>query len=151
MAKASQRSKAQEVMADLARQGVSANAALQQLKEQGLAYRRKDFLEDYRQYTGREKPKDVAKHIRKDYRPAPETLVPDVRNLKDKYQSLVEYTWIDKETGEIKVNYIYIGSDKIPYVGDIEKQAKEILSLHERDYHSKVKGITYKSTRYRVD
>jgi hypothetical protein len=145
------RAQAQPIMEGLAARGVSANEALKTLREMGLGYRRTDFLADYRTYTGREKAKDVAKYIRKDRYPTAATMVADVRNLKDKYQAHVTYTYFDKTTGEEKRDYVYIGSENLMTPGEVESIASDLLSNYADSYNVQITALRYNFTRYRVD
>jgi hypothetical protein len=149
--KGTNRAKAQPFLEGMAARGISANEALRTLREMGLGYRRTDFLADYRTYTGREKAKNVAKYIRKDRYPTQATMVADVRNLKDKYQSHVVYSYIDRRTGEEKTDYLFIGSEKPMMVGEIESVARDVLSNYADTYGVELTGLRYNYTRYRVD
>lgn len=145
------RAMAQPFLEAFAAQGLSANEALRRLREMGLGYRRQDFLNDYRTYTGREKAKDVAKYIRKDRYPTEAVMFPDVRNLKNKYQSLIVYEYQDLTTGEIKTKNFYIGHDRPLMVGTIEEIAGKLITDNLDTYNARLISYGYRGTRYRVD
>jgi len=145
------RAMAQPFLEAFAAQGLSANEALRRLREMGLGYRRQDFLNDYRTYTGREKAKDVAKYIRKDRYPTEAVMFPDVRNLKNKYQSLIHYAYQDLRTGEVKTKSFYIGHDRPLTVGTIEEIAGRLISEKADEYNVRILGYGYRGTRYRID
>ena len=145
------RATAQPFLEAFAAQGLSANEALRRLREMGLGYRRQDFLNDYRTYTGKEKAKDVAKYIRKDRYPTEAVMTPDVRNLKNKYQSLIVYEYQDLRTGEIKTKNFYIGHDRHLMVGTIEQIAGELITDNLDTYNARLISYGYRGTRYRVD
>ncbi len=145
------RAMAQPFLEAFAAQGLSGNEALRRLREMGLGYRRQDFLNDYRTYTGREKAKDVAKYIRKDRYPTEAVMFPDVRNLKNKYQSLIVYEYQDLRTCEIKTKNFYIGHDRPLMVGTIEQIAGELITDNLDTYNARLISYGYRGTRYRVD
>lgn len=145
------RAMAQPFVEAMARIGLSANEALGRLREMGLGYRRKDFLDDYRTYLGKEKAKDVAKYIRKDRYPTEAVMVPDVRNLKNKYQSMIYYEYLDMETNTVKGKSFYIGHDEPLTVGTIEEIAGKLISEHADEYKARVISYGYRGTRYRID
>lgn len=145
------RATAQPFLEAFAAQGLSANEALRRLREMGLGYRRQDFLNDYRTYTGKEKAKDVAKYIRKDRYPTEAVMTPDVRNLKNKYQSLIVYEYQDLRTGEIKTKNFYIGHDSTLMVGTIEQIAGNLITDNLDTYNAELISYGYRGTRYRVD
>jgi len=145
------RAMAQPYLEAFASQGLSANKALRKLREMGLGYRRTDFLADYRTYTGREKAKDVAKYIRKDRYPTEATMFPDVRNLKNKYQSLIRYEYMDLRTGEVKTKSFYIGYDRPLTVGAIEDIAGRLVTEKADEYNARILSYGYCGTRFRID
>lgn len=145
------RAKAQPFVEALAKMGLSANKALKRLREMGLGYRRADFLADYRTYLGREKAKDVAKYIRKDRYPTQAVMFPDVRNLRNKYQSLIYYEYQDLTTGEIRSKTFYIGHDEPLTVGRIEEIAGTLITDNADLYNASIISYGYRGTRYRID
>jgi len=145
------RAEAQTYMEGYAARGISANQALKNLRKMGLGYKRTIFLKDYRTYTGKEKAKDVAKHIRKDKYPTEATITPDVRNLKDKFQSLISYEYQDLATGEIKSKCFYIGHEQPIRVGTLESLGLNLVSEHLDEYNASLIGVSYRGTRARVD
>jgi len=149
------RAEAQTYMEGYAARGLSANKALKNLRKMGLGYKRTIFLADYRTYTGKEKAKDVAKHIRKDKYPTDAVMTPDVRNLRDKYQSLVKYVYYDRDTHRVEERNFYIGHDELITVRAIEETALKLIpefaDARGSEYNVEVLSCTYRGTRYRVD
>jgi len=122
------RSRAQPFVQRLAAEGISANKALKILQEQGLGYRRSDFLADYRKYRNKEKVKDFAKYIRNDRYPTEAVAIDSPLSFKRKYNHLIEYEFINLDTGKKDKKYIYISDDDLNTVGTIKRQALDALS-----------------------
>jgi len=149
--KGSVRGMAQPFLEHFASLGLSANEALRRLREMGLGYRRTDFLDDYRKYLGKEKAKDVAKYIRKDRYPTEAVMFPSVIRQKDKYQSLISYTYKDLQTGEIRHRNFYIGHDTPLTVGTIESIAGDLITSFADEYEAQPISWGYRGTRVRVE
>lgn len=149
--KGTNRAMAQPYLEAFAAQGLSANQALGRLRELGLGYRRQTFLDDYRTYTGREKAKDVAKYIRKDYYPTDAVMTPDVRNLKTKYQSLVKFTLQNVDTGEVFTKDFYLAHDEQMTIGRIESTMANVVASRADMYKVAILDYGYRGTRYRID
>jgi hypothetical protein len=74
-----------------------------------------------------------------------------VRNLKNKYQSLIVYEYQDLRTGEIKTKNFYIGHDRPLMVGTIEEIAGKLITDNLDTYNARLISYGYQGTRYRVD
>jgi len=136
--KGSVRGMAQPFLEHFASLGLSANEALRRLREMGLGYRRTDFLDDYRKYLGKEKAKDAV-------------MFPSVIRQKDKYQSLISYTYKDLQTGEIRHRNFYIGHDTPLTVGTIESIAGDLISSFADEYEAQPVSWGYRGTRVRIE
>lgn len=146
------RSRAQPFVQRLAAEGISANKALKILQEQGLGYRRSDFLADYRKYRNKEKVKNVAKYIRNDKFPTEAVAIDSPLNFKRKYNHLIEYEFINLDTGKKDRKNMYVTDDVLNTVGTIKGQALNALSekadrsrlrILKVNYMGFVKGAIY--------
>ena len=139
------RAKAQTAVKDFAEQGLSANEALRRLRKMGLGYRRTDFLEDLG-IISKEKKKDA-----KVTTAARRRATPEVRNIRNKYYSLIHYQILDRVTGQVITKQIYISHDTPRTIGEIEKTAWEQLKENAENYNTRLLRVGYRGTRYRID
>ena len=123
----------------LIQQGFGANKGLSWLKDQGLGYRRKEFLADWREFTGREAKKDVTKYIRKDYKPTAATMSVTSENLSAQYSYVYEAKGRDSITGEEKTMDWRYATDELMSMEDVESAIEE--DIKKEEYETRITDI----------
>lgn len=92
--------------------GLSANRTIELLRDvAGRAYRRTDFLADWRERVLTEEKKDTWKYVRYDYKITEKTAIPTSRPLSTKYQYIVEHEFLTKE-GTVESTKSSVWSDE---------------------------------------
>lgn len=101
------RALAQPFLIRMVREGLSANEALEKLREMGLGYRRTVFLEDWREVAGVDKKKDFLKNIPRKYAFTDASTVEKEWYMRRKYSVVFKVTGTDLQTGERDVERFY--------------------------------------------
>ena len=89
----------------------SANQALQLLRSFGLGYRRKDFLDDWRNVKGEVKAANTAKFTPRKYAPSLDLMGQETHFTNKAYHYRVEVFYIDEETGGLTSRYVTVTTD----------------------------------------
>jgi len=127
-------------------QGLSANKALDFLKEQGLGYRRQDFLADWRETSGLKAKEDTFKYIRKDFKPTAATITITEESLSREYSYIFRITGRDSLTGETKELEWRYATDNLISIAEAESIAEESMLAPEyevrlEDYKVQTIGV----------
>lgn len=121
--------------------GVSANDALTELREQGLGYRRTDFLADYRE--GRE-GYDRAVSIRSvglNNVPSERILEPLYHGVEDKYSLVFKAEGSDVNTGEEREQYFFYHRNELDTRSNMENDARDWIESEKDTYGMEVDSI----------
>jgi len=113
--------------------GYSTRTALNLLKSEGLGYRRKEFLADWREFSGREAKKDVTKYIPKHLKPTSATMSVTTDNLSGQYSYVYEARGRDVVTGAPEKQYWRHTSDDLMTMEDVESIIEEDIKKEEYD------------------
>lgn len=114
-------------------QGFSANQVLRTLADQGLGYRRTDFLSDWREFQGLEKKKDVFRYIRKDYKPTSATITETNESLSKEYSYIFELKGRDRLTGETVTQGWRHATDSLLTLEESEELVNEMMGIPKYD------------------
>lgn len=104
--------------------GLSANAALSELREAGLGYKRADFLADYRaERPGYDLSTSVS-HLGDDFLPRESLLKPQYHGVPDKYSFVFKQSGLDPDTGEVRENYFFYHRNTLDSAGNMKAEAE---------------------------
>ena len=113
-------------------QGLSSNQALGFLKDQGIGYRRQNFLDDWREFQGLELKKDTFKYIRKELKPTERSVTTTSENLSKEYSYTAKVGVQNVYTGEIEYHQWRYATDQLVSIEEAESEiwgeTKEPLS-----------------------
>lgn len=105
------RNLARSLFAGFFERGIGANEALRQLKEQGLGYRRTDFLRDFREGLGNFKTESQIRYVGLDKVPSDRVFLERYHGLPDHYGYLYEFRVFDSDLGEEYSGYRWFFTD----------------------------------------
>jgi len=129
----SMRGLARQFIPEMLRIGMSATAGLNLLREEGMGYRRTDFLSDFRDFAGVAMKRDPLRAIPKKYRPTEATIQRvDIKQTKKFYYSYkVEgYNIITQQDTE---SWITVASDDILTMDEAEAEAERLAEVYKLD------------------
>jgi len=113
--------------------GMSATAGYNLLYDEGMGYRKTDFLADFRDFSGLAMKRDPLRAIPKKYRPTEATIQRvDIKQTKKFYYGYkVEgYDIITKEQTE---TFITVASDNILTMEEAEAEAERLCDVYKID------------------
>ena len=108
---ATRRERLQPYIEKAVRMGLTANETLRQIRATGPAYRRTDFLADYRRLAQIPIKADRLKYVPHKYRPGPALYVPTITTMGAEYRYTVKLTVRNTVTGELTQIYNRLASD----------------------------------------
>lgn len=124
--------------------GISANKALQELRGQGLGYRRQDFLRDFaagkQSYTQETK----IKYVNRDAVPSEGILQPQYFGTPDRYSFVFKATGTDPNTGEAGDRYFTYHRNSLDTRGNMEQDAQDWLTESAQSYGLDVEEVSIK-------
>lgn len=136
------RNAAQNLFSGFYERGLSANQALNILRDQGLGYRRQDFLNDYRvgesRYTGATRVRFVAGGNV----PSESILEPDYFGTPDKYSFVFKATGKDIVSGEDKTQYFFQHRNSIANRQSMEDDARDWMDEETNTYGISIEDIS---------
>ena len=118
---------------EMLRIGMSATAGYKLLYDEGMGYRKTDFLADFRDFAGVAMKRDPLRAIPKKYRPTEATIQRvDIKQTKKFYYNYkVEgYNIISKEQTE---SWITVASDDILTMEEAEAEAERLTDVYKID------------------
>lgn len=101
--------------------GLSANKALERLKELGLGIRRSVFLRMYREARGIEEKTKLLKFVRNDRVPSERLFTKTTMNLRNQYAYVYKITLKDSVTGKERVRYAGYSTPIVHKMGTIKE------------------------------
>lgn len=131
--------------------GLSAAATIRTLRAQGLTYRRKSMLADFREWAEVPAKADRIKAVRKDYRPSRELYVTTTgKQLRAfRYQVTVDvYNPESKEKLQFTCN---VTSDRQMTIGEVEAEALEPIKRSTEAYKSEITGYHTEAAFHKAD
>ncbi len=114
--------------------GLSANQALKQLREQGLGYRRQDFLSDFRQGEGAFSQYTKVRYVNEGKIPSEGILEGKYHGVPDKYSFLFRAEGEDPQTGDPTERYFFYHRGTLDTRGNMESEAAEWFSSKSDAY-----------------
>ena len=142
LAGAALRNAAQNLFSGFYERGLSANQALNILRDQGLGYRRQDFLNDYRQgearYTGATRIRFVAGGNV----PSENILEPGYFGTPDKFSLVFKATGKDRVSGETKEQYFFQHRNSLSDRRTMERDAQDWMDEEAATYGLAVEDIS---------
>lgn len=107
--------------------GISANEALLQLREQGLGYRRTDFLKDYSAGKGEYDQSTRVRFVNEDNTPTQGILEPQYHGVPDKYSFVFRANGYDEE-GNSTESYFFYHRNDILTRREMEQEAEDYIT-----------------------
>lgn len=142
LSSASRRSLARNLFAGFWDRGVSANQALNELREAGLGYKRQDFLDDYRRdKEGYDRAASV-RFINENAIPNPKRLEAQDHGVPDKYSFVYKVTGTNQETGEEDTRYFFYHTNTLDTRGAMEEKAADWYGDVAENYGVELEDIS---------
>lgn len=121
--------------------GISANQALSELRQSGLGYRRRDFLNDFRIGESSFDQASKVKYVGEEKTPSEGILEPLYHGVPDKYSFVYKATGTDLNTNEPDERYFFMHRQSIDTRGNMEEEASSWYSDHEDQYQFSVDNV----------
>ncbi len=121
------RALARNLFSSFYERNLSANAALQELRNEGLGYRRQDFLNDFRVDKSSFDQASSIRYVNLDKVPSEGILEGKYHGVPDKYSLLFEYSGIDPVTGDEKSGYFFYHRNSLDTRSSMEDDALEYI------------------------
>ncbi len=137
----SMRGVARRFIPEMLQKGWTTGAALSYLKKEGLGYRRKDFLLDWRQFAGTERKRNPLKAIPKKYKPTWDTIQMSETMQAAKLHYSYKITGYDTFTGKQTEEWITVASDQVLTMQQAEEEAKRLLERYKSELIIETIGI----------
>jgi len=133
MAITTMRGIARRFIPDMLRMGLTTTAGLNMLRDQGIGYRRTDFLSDWRDFAGLAMKRDPLRAIPRKYRPTEATIQrTDFKQVK-KFNYSYRVEGYDIITKQDTVTWITVASDDILTMGEAEAEAQRLADYYKLD------------------
>ena len=98
----------QHILRQAIKEGRSANKTLEMLRKEGLGYRRKTFLADFRLLKNEKKKEDVMQYVPHTKRISKDLYIKSKGYMPSSYETLVEAEWYDAERDEWVIRDVWI-------------------------------------------
>ncbi len=129
------RAMAQSFLVRMVKEGLTANEALEKLREMGLGYRRTTFLEDWRQVADIPKKADYLKNVPRKYAFTDAVTVEKEWYMTRKYNVVFKVTGTDLQTGEKDIERYYtIATDERKPMGLLHDTMRSLLEQRRFEY-----------------
>lgn len=133
MAVSSMRGLARRFIPEMLKIGMSATAGLNLLRQEGMGYRRTDFLADFRDFSGLAMKRDPLRAIPKKFRPTEATIQrADFKQTKKFYYNY-KIDGYDIITQEQTETFITVASDDILTMAEAEAEAEKLVDVYKID------------------
>ena len=113
---------------------ISANQALQELRDMGLGYRRADFLADYKAARLEYDTSSAVRHLQPGTVPNDDLLESKYHGVPDKYSLLFQYEKTDPTTGETDTGYMFYHRNSLDKPSAMQEDAKDYLESESEAY-----------------
>ena len=132
-------------------EGLSANETLERLKEQGLGYRRQNFLQDVKTYRESLADWEGMKYTTQDNAFGQDRFIEADRYQARRYGVVYKYDTLDPYSGEMLTKHMTVYSDERLSRGEWEEEVSEVA--RENYEHDDIWGLqpveAYESPEYR--
>jgi hypothetical protein len=135
------RSMARSLIPGFLERGLSANEALRTLREQGLGYRRQDFLADYRGEKERYDQAIKVRFVNELNTPSEKILQPKYWGVPDRYSFTFEVNGYDPEAQVEVTQYIMYHRNSLVPRAIMEAEAEEYVKSSGDRYAINVFGV----------
>lgn len=135
------RNLAQNLFSGFYERGLSASAALKELQEIGLGYRRTDFLSDYASGQSSFSQAVKIRFVKESNVPSESILQPKYFGTPDRYSMVYKYTGSDITTGEERSGYFFYHRNSLDTKANMEHEAGEWLTSQAEKYGVDVESI----------
>jgi hypothetical protein len=140
---------AQGFVSHFATEKVGANEGLRLLREQGLGYRRTDYLADYRFYSGVARKADALKYLPLKYCVGRDNFSePFGARMKSRYAYKVR-TEVLTSWGEVETGYGVVRSETNLTAGDILGRVSDSYIGEESEYEDTLLNVTLSEAWHR--
>lgn len=108
--------------------GLTATAALNELREAGLGYRRSDFLQDYRESSGVFEQATKVRYVNLQRIPTEGILQSRYFGVPDKYSFVYRADGYNADTGDTETRYFFRHRNTLDKRENLEKEAENWFS-----------------------
>ncbi len=112
--------------------GITANQALQELRQQGLGYRRQDFLSDFRQEQSSYNQAASIRYVNMDKIPTEGILAPKYHGVPDKYSLLYRVDGQD-QSGNERTSYFFIHRNTLDTRSSMQDEGEDYITGTQHD------------------
>ncbi len=121
--------------------GISANKALDELRNLGLGYRRQDFLRDFAQGQSSFDQATKIRYVNRDSTPSEGVLEPLYHGVPDKYSIVFRASGVDTATGDDREQYFYYHRNSLDTRSNMEQDALDWMNSRGDSYGFEVDSV----------
>lgn len=147
MAVLSMRGLARRFIPEMIRLGMTTSGGMNLLRDEGMGYRRTDFLADWREAAGTERKRDPLRAIPKKYRPTEATIQRTDYKQLHKFNYNYKITGYDPVLGKDVEEFITVATDDIITMEEAEAEAERLADQYKLDIEIAkmiIDGVTVK-------
>lgn len=122
--------------------GISANKALQELRDAGLGYRRQDFLADFRSGQGEYDQATAIRYVGIDRVPSENIFDSKYFGTPDKYSMVFKYRGTDLESGEEITGYTTYHRNSLDTRRSMQDEAQDFLESDAERYPYTIESVS---------
>jgi len=131
--------------------GLSASKFINNMKAQGLSYRRTDMLADFRSVNEVERKADAFKYVRKDYTPTAAVIAQVDWNLSNEYMYKVKIKSRISPGEPLTERFVNIMQDRPLTPGEVEALTWSMIGEQSPKLQSQVVSVVPWTALHRVD
>jgi len=133
------------------KRGTSASKFIDNMKAQGLSYRRTDMLSDFRSVNELERKADAFKYVRKDYTPTPAVIAQVDWNLSNEYMYKVKITSRTAPGEPLTERFVNIMQDRPMTPGEVEALTWSMIGEQSPKLQSQVVKVVPWTALHRIE
>jgi len=133
------------------KRGVSASKFIDNMKAQGLSYRRTDMLSDFRSVNELERKADAFKYVRKDYTPTPAVIAQVDWNLSNEYMYKVKIKSRTAPGEPLTERFVNIMQDRPMTPGEVEALTWSMIGEQSPKLQSQVVAVVPWTALHRIE
>lgn len=137
MAITSMRGIARRFIPEMLQKGLTSGGGMDLLKLKGMGYRRKDFLADWREYSGRERKRDPLRSIPKKHRPTWDTIEESEYDQAAKFNYTYKVEGYDTFQQKDIESWMTVTSDTILTMEEAEEEAERLIAKYKAEIQVK--------------
>ena len=127
------RSLSRRFIPEMLKIGMSATAGYNLLYDEGMGYRKTDFLKDFRDFSGLAMKRDPLRAIPKKYRPTEATIQRvDIKQTRKFYYNY-KVEGVNLYTNKMEDTWITVASDDILTMEEAEAEAERLCEIYKLD------------------